>query len=183
LDLFAARTVEPEDAEDTDPVTAPAEQGAWGNLTRRLRRPSGSGAERQDDDPPVAAAASGEPGAWEALTGTINTVDADVPETPVAPREAEEVVLEAVAAPKPAAPEPGAPEPAAPELDAPESATDPGAWKALAKTLRRNALGDEAEDEEDEEPEEPAAPMTEDDRSDLRARLAKASAKKRRKPD
>jgi hypothetical protein len=82
-------------------------------------------------------------------------------------------------------------EPAAPDEatvkaveDEGPSATDPGAWKALAKTLRRNALGEEAGDEpEEEEPEEPAGPMTEDDRSELRARLARASAKKRRKAD
>jgi len=63
------------------------------------------------------------------------------------------------------------------------SATDPRAWRALAKSLRRDALGDEAADEADEEevPEVPTAAMTEDDRSELRARLARASAKKRRK--
>ena len=92
---------------------------------------------------------------------------------PVAPVEAEGQV-------QPAAAEPAPP---ASERETVESATDPGAWKALAKSLRRNALGEEAGDEEDEEPEEPAPPMTDDDRSDLRARLAKASAKKRRKPE
>jgi hypothetical protein len=147
-------------------------------LTRRLRRPAaGDSADREDDDQPAATSSGGEPGAWEALTGTIHTVEPDVTDTPnaspVVPTEAAEPVPPAVAEPElPAA-----------ERDAPESATDPGAWKALAKSLRRNALGDEAEDEEDEEPEEPAAPMTEEDRSDLRARLAKASAKKRRKTE
>jgi hypothetical protein len=43
-------------------------------------------------------------------------------------------------------------------------------------------LGDQAPDEvEEEEPDIPAAPVTPDDRSELRARLAKASARKRRK--
>ena len=74
---------------------------------------------------------------------------------------------------------PGDEEPAA---DA--SATDPSAWKALAKSLRRNALGDEAADDEpEEEPAAPAKPVSDNDRSELRARLAKASAKKRRKPE
>ncbi|MEA2579221.1 MAG: hypothetical protein QOE83_113 [Actinomycetota bacterium] len=71
---------------------------------------------------------------------------------------------------------------AAPAEEAPPSATDPGAWKALAKSLRREALGDQAPEEiEDEAPEIPGAPVTPDDRSELRARLAKASARKRRK--
>lgn len=87
------------------------------------------------------------------------------------------VVLDEPVADAPAA---AAVEPAEPEAP---SATDPGAWKALAKSLRREALGDEAEDEPEEEeaPSEPTAPLTDDDRSELRARLAKASAKKRRK--
>lgn len=64
------------------------------------------------------------------------------------------------------------------------SATDPGAWKALAKSLRRNALGDEAADDEpEEEPATPAKEVSDNDRSELRARLAKASAKKRRRPE
>ena len=97
----------------------------------------------------------------------------------------------------PIVPEPSAPADAGPmaasEGDVPAtepvddgvSATDPRAWRALAKSLRRNALGDEAADEveEEETPEAPEVAMTEDDRSELRARLARASAKKRRKPE
>lgn len=81
----------------------------------------------------------------------------------------------------------GAAEAAAAEAAAVEgeaaSATDPNAWKALAKSLRRNARGGEAGDEPDEEeaPEEPVVPLTDEDRSEMRARLARASAKKRRK--
>jgi hypothetical protein len=113
--------------------------------------------------------------------------------TPIAPPKDEPVVA-ALAdptppvdpAPVPVPAPPPEPEPGgdstAPVEKAPPSATDPGAWKALAKSLRREALGDQAPEEiEDEAPEIPGAPVTPDDRSELRARLAKASARKRRK--
>ncbi len=63
------------------------------------------------------------------------------------------------------------------------SATDPDAWKALAKSLRRDARGEEAGDEPEEEeaPEGPVLPLTDQDRSEMRARLSRASSKKRRK--
>lgn len=103
--------------------------------------------------------------------------------------ESQAAITAPVIEPAPPAPEtavsgsePAVPGDEKPSADA--SATDPGVWQALAKTLRRNALGDEAVDDEPEE--EPAAPtkaVSDNDRSELRARLAKASAKKRRKPE
>ena len=103
--------------------------------------------------------------------------------------ESQAAITAPVIEPAPPAPEtavsgsePAVPGDEKPSADA--SATDPGAWKALAKSLRRNALGDEAADDEpEEEPVAATKAVSDNDRSELRARLAKASAKKRRKPE
>jgi len=110
--------------------------------------------------------------------GAIETVALPEPRASAAEPVAEPV---ATTVSEPKDDEPTLARPEAPEA----SATDPEAWDALAKTLRRNALGEDAASGPAEPEGGDSRPETVSEQAgaDLRARLARASAKKRRSVD